>query len=231
MRAEAKGIERIIIHCELDLLMRRKSVLSLKVGSFVRGKERRINYTGKGRHGGPNKSVGWHPDTDEILDEYLDTIRQPTIDKARKKNPKVKVPDALFIYERGGNLYPYKKTAIDNILCKLGERIGFHFSNHDLRRTGGRLMYKSRVPIEKISKILGHKDTKTTIEYLGLNMDDQDDAMRKLAQFQSAVKHRVGQNTGCESGQSGISVCETYWLEPILNHVSFTAPDRELLKK
>jgi len=38
IRAEAKGIERIIIHCELDLLMRRKSVLSLKMGSFVRGK-------------------------------------------------------------------------------------------------------------------------------------------------------------------------------------------------
>lgn len=60
------------------------------------------------------------------------------------------------------------------------------------------------VPIETIAQILGHEDIRTTIEYLGLNIDDQDDAMRKLAQFQSSVKYRVGQNTGCESGQSGI---------------------------
>ena len=29
----------------------------------------------------------------------------------------------------------------------------------------------------------------------------------------------------------GISVHETYWLEPVLNLVRFTAPDRELMKK
>jgi len=206
IKAEAKGIERIIIHCELDLLMRRKSVLSLTVGSFVRGSERKVNYRGKGRHGGPNKSVGWHPDTGEMFNEYLD-IRQSVIDKARKKNPKVKVPDALLIYELGGKLYPYKKTAIDDFLCELGGRVGFHFSNHDLRRTGGRLMYKAGVPIEKISKILGHRDIKTTIEYLGLNIDDMSESLAQYAQYMKnpfepkMVQNDEGQEIG---GQSGI---------------------------
>lgn len=105
------------------------------------------------------------------------------IDRARKKNPAVKVPDALLIYERGGHLYAYKKTAIDNILVKLGVRVGFHFSNHDLRRTGGRLMSKSGIPIERISKVLGHRDIKTTIEYLGLNIDDMSESFEQYAQY------------------------------------------------
>jgi hypothetical protein len=89
--------------------MRRKSVLSLKVGSFVRGREKRVNFVGKGRHGGPTKSVAWHPDTEEILNDYLDNIRQPRIDMARKKNQGVKVPDALLIYERGGSSTPTRR--------------------------------------------------------------------------------------------------------------------------
>lgn len=83
-------------------------------------------------------------------------------------------------------------------------------------------------PIETIAEILGHTDTKTTILYLGLNMEDQASAMRKLAEFQE--QNRFPQNYGNinrareKSGQSWISVRETYWLEPVLNHVRFTTP-------
>lgn len=110
---------------------------------------------------------------------------QRTIDKAREKNPNVQVPDALFIYERGGELYPFKKTAIDQFLEDLGERVGFRFTNHDLRRTCGRMMYRAGVKLEEIAKIFGHADTRTTIRYLGLDFKDMSDAMKVYAQYQN----------------------------------------------
>ena len=37
-----------------------------------------------------------------------------------------------MIYERNGKLFAYQKSAIEKILNKIGARVGFHFSNHDL---------------------------------------------------------------------------------------------------
>ena len=83
--------------------------------------------------------------------------------------------------------------------------------------TGGRMMYKAEVPIERISKILGHRDVKTTIEYLGLNIDDMSEDLEQYAQYmQDPVEPETVQNINdqIKSGQSGISVRETYWLRP-----------------
>lgn len=207
VRAEAKGIEKIIVHCELDLAMRRESVLSLKVSSFVGGRISKVTFHGKGRNGGKNLTVSYHPDTEYMLEEYLTIVRRAEIEKARKKNPAIKVPENLLIYERAGNLYPYKKTAIDDFLEDVGKRVGFHLSNHDLRRTCGRMMYRSGVKIEHIAKIFGHEDTRTTIKYLGLDIEDMSNAMRQYAQYQKTsfepqtVHFEDSQE---KSGQSGI---------------------------
>jgi integrase/recombinase XerD len=215
VRAKAVGIEKMVVHLELDLGMRRIELLRLKVGSFCRGRNNTIQVHGKGRNGGKHRQISWHPKTSAILQEYLENVRNPAITKARSKNPKVKVPDSLFIYERGGELYPYKKTAIDQFLEDLGQRVGIHFTNHDLRRTCGRMMYRSGVRLEHIAKIFGHADTKTTIRYLGLDFDDMSDAMSKYAQYMEnpfepkMVQNEVGQEIG---GQSGISVHETIWI-------------------
>lgn len=219
VRAEAKGIEKIIVHCELDLAMRRESVLSLKVSSFVGGRISKVTFHGKGRNGGKNLTVSYHPDTEYMLEEYLTIVRRAEIEKARKKNPAIKVPENLLIYERAGNLYPYKKTAIDDFLEDVGKRVGFHLSNHDLRRTCGRMMYRSGVKIEHIVKIFGHEDTRTTIKYLGLDIEDMSNAMRQYAQYQKTsfepqtVHFEDSQE---KSGQSGIR--------------HFDEPDRRFLK-
>jgi integrase/recombinase XerD len=42
---------------------------------------------------------------------------------------------------------------------------------HDLRRTFARLGYDAGVPVEQISKLLGHADVKTTMLYLGIDID------------------------------------------------------------
>jgi integrase len=186
VRAEVEGIEKMLVHCELDLGMRRIEVLRLKVGSFLTGHVNTVQIHGKGRYGGKHRTIYWHPDTGQILEEYLETVRKETIRRAREVDPKAKVPDELFIYEHKGNLYPYKKTAIDRFLRRLGERIGMKLSNHDLRRTCGRMMYRSGVQIEIIARIFGHTDTRTTARYLGLDLEDMNSAMHKYAQYQKS---------------------------------------------
>lgn len=60
------------------------------------------------------------------------------------------------------------------------------------------------MPIETVSSLLGHEDTKMTIQYLGLNMDDKADAMAKLAKYQRSVNYRENEKASSLSGQSGI---------------------------
>ena len=64
------------------------------------------------------------------------------------------------------------------------------------------------VPIEEIARIFGHRDTKTTLHYLGLDRDDMNKAMRKVADYRNTL---VCPKTGIfdtvpvkESGGTGI---------------------------
>lgn len=50
-------------------------------------------------------------------------------------------------------------------------------------------MWLSGVKLETISSQMGHEDTKTTIQYLGINMDDRTEAMSKLSKFMQDVKN------------------------------------------
>jgi integrase len=97
------------------------------------------------------------------------------------------VPDSLFIYERNGKLRPYQKTAIDKFLKDYGRSLDMEISNHDLRRTGGRMMHRAGVPIEEIARVLRHSDTKVTMHYLGLDRDDMNKAMEQYHQYQKNV--------------------------------------------
>lgn len=125
----------------------------------------------------------------------------------------------LLIYERAGKLHAYKKTAVDKMLTELGDRVGFRFTNHDLRRTFGRMMYRAGVKIEEIARIFGHSDTRTMMRHLGLDMEDMSSAMGQLAAYQASTyfpkteRNILSQE---KSGQSGILIQETDWLEPDL---------------
>jgi integrase/recombinase XerD len=206
VKVNARGIEKMIVHCELDLGMRRGEMLKLKVGDFSTGRINSINLLGKGRYGGKPRTINWHPNTMAVLEEYL-SLRDKEISKARKKNPGVQVPPNLLIYERYGSLNAYKKGAIEKILNQLGERVGFHFSNHDLRRTCGRMMYRAGVPIEVIARKFGHSDTRTTMHYLGLDFEDLSAAEDLYAKYQASLicpkkgTFEVSQEIG---GQGGI---------------------------
>ena len=59
--------------------------------------------------------------------------------------------------------------------------MGMKYGNHTLRRTFGRQLWKSKVPIETISKILGHESISVTLLYIGVNNDDMSKAVRDLS--------------------------------------------------
>jgi hypothetical protein len=44
-------------------------------------------------------------------------------------------------------------------------------------------MYNNGVRIEKIAKLLGHSNTNTTLLYIGVDLDDMSDALKKGANF------------------------------------------------
>ncbi|MHA1286833.1 MAG: tyrosine-type recombinase/integrase [Candidatus Thorarchaeota archaeon] len=198
----ARGIERMVIHLELDLGLRRIEVIRLGMKSFQKGA---ILIHGKGRNGGKWRKINWHPETAMILEEYLRDHREKEIAKAKSKDPDVRIPDNLLIYGRKGQLHHYKKTAIDKMVKSAGERAEiFEVSNHDLRRSCGRLMYQAGVKIEVIAKIFGHSDTKTTIRYLGLDLDDMGDALSQYAKFMSVPKTVQIEPSQINGGPSGI---------------------------
>jgi len=206
LKLSAQGIECMIVHCELDLGMRRIEMLRLKVSDFSAGRIHSVNLLGKGRYGGKPRTINWHPETARILEEYLE-LRNGEIAKARRKNPGVQVPQNLLIYERGGKLHAYQKSSIENFENKMGKRLGFHFSNHDLRRTCGRMMYRSGVSIELIARKFGHTDTRTTMKYLGLDFEDLSAAEDLYAKYQASLicpKKGTFEVSQEISGQGGI---------------------------
>ncbi|MDW5564207.1 MAG: site-specific integrase [Methanomassiliicoccus sp.] len=204
----AQGLERLVIHLELNLGLRRVEVLRLKPGSF---KVAYLSVQGKGRGGGKWRMVPYRPDTLAELKAYQQ-LREEEIARAREKNPAVKVPDALLIYERGGRLHAYQKTALDKLVKGVAARTGIPFSNHTLRRTYGRTLWEANkrfpgmCPIETIAELMGHRDVRTTVLYLGINLADMADAMGTLARYQELVRNQnlFSQNIMIESGQSGI---------------------------
>lgn len=210
----AEGIERMVIHLELEMGLRRVEVIRQKVSNILMGV---MHVQGKGRQGGKWRTISFHPNTIGELNKYM-LIREAEVSRARAKNPTVAVPDDLLVYEWKGELHPYQRTAIDKMVARVAARVEFKFTNHTLRRTYGRMLWLAGVQLETIAEILGHADTKTTILYLGLNMDDQASAMNKLAEFQE--KNRSPQSYGKsgrarqKSGQSGISAHEMIWLTP-----------------
>ena len=88
-----------------------------------------------------------------------------------------------MIWARGSKLYEYgaKGSGIDEMLKPLGEEIGVKFSNHTLRRTFGRTMYRSGVEVATISKMMGHESIDQTLKYIGVDLDDMNSAMQTFA--------------------------------------------------
>lgn len=174
LRCQKTPIQELIISLELCHGLRRCEVLRLKVSDCHDGY---LDVTGKGRGGGKLRSIPLHPDFPRILADWM-SERDEIVKKARAVEPYAAVPDSLLIWRRGGRLSGYsdvRGSGIDSIVGRI--EVDFGFSNHTLRRTFGREMYRSGVDLVTIARIMGHKSTDQTLEYLGLALDDMTRAM------------------------------------------------------
>lgn len=210
--ATASPLEKVIVHLELCIGMRRVEVLRLRVQDIKLGT---LDVLGKGRLGGKWRTNPFHRNTIKVLEEYT-RARDALIEKMRKKHPALNVPDRLLIHGSVDGVQPYQRSSIDKVLGKLSKRVGFKFTNHTLRRTFGRMLWLAGVPIETIRDLLGHEDTKTTLLYIGVNMDDKTSAMDQLADYENAVRTADSGVARKRSGHWGISPPPTIWLPDIL---------------
>jgi len=169
--------QELIVHCELCLGFRRCEVSRMRPGHIHDGY---VDVIGKGSMDGKLRVVPFHPRSVATFTMY-NKYRNDLKDMAqRRRRIPVEFPASYLIYERTGHLRAYsdvRMTGIDNQLVELRKDLGIHFSNHTLRRTFGRILYFSGVPLATISKLLGHDSVDTTILYLGINLDDMVTAM------------------------------------------------------
>ena len=183
----AQGIERIVVHLELRLGLRRIEVLRLTVKDV---REQILDVHGKERGRGKWRTLAWAPDTKAELEHYP-PLREEMIAQARRKNRRVEEPEAFLIYRKGGKLLGYERTGVDNMVHAVARRAGITrpIGNHTLRRTCSRLMHYAGVPLVDIAEAFGHSDVKTTMRYLGLTIDDLSKAQERTLSYLDRVRN------------------------------------------
>jgi integrase/recombinase XerD len=186
-------LERMLIHLELQVGLRQCEVIRLRIKDLHPfGKTGYMDVLGKGRCGGKWRTLSYTRNTIAILDAYLKE-RDRIIAEARALDPCVVIPEQLLIYRKGKKLGYYKETAIDNILQVIAKRAGIErrIGNHTNRRSQGRNSHMAGVPIEEISENYGHEDTKQTMDYLGLTIDDLSKMHDMTDDFLDEVRRRM----------------------------------------
>ena len=168
------GIERIVVHLELRLMMRRCELLRLTVQDVHQGI---LDVRGKGHGEGKWRSLAWAPETLSVLLEW-EARREEIIEEARQRDPSVKVPDSYLIWREGAKLMSYserKGSGIDKIVDRAAVRTGISrkVGNHTLRRSGARFTLEAdpeNMPV--LVEALGHTSEQQTRRYCALTVDD-----------------------------------------------------------
>ena len=170
--------QHLVIVLALCMGLRKVEISRLKT-SDIHLNRQYITVTGKGRAGGKLRLVPFHARFLPALDNYLPQ-RGVMVCRAV-----FDAPDNLIVwFDRSTHtVRPYeavKGSGMDCLIRRASQSIGVHFSAHTLRRTFGRMLWLSGVPVVTIAKILGHSSTEQTLEYIGANLDDMASAMDKL---------------------------------------------------
>lgn len=180
LACEKTPLQEVVIHMELRLGMRHVEVIRLGADDIDYGREC-LTVMGKGSMGGKPRTVPFAPDTAEILKRYT-LVRDGQIAESKKRYPvSAVIPPQFILWSKAGRLHPYSEEGygLDKVVTlPLSRSLGFHFSNHTLRRTFGRALFRSGVAVPVIAKILGHESTDVTLRYIGVDMDDMTAAMK-----------------------------------------------------
>ena len=174
-------IQTIVIHLELCLGLRHVEVIRLRTADIDMETET-IQVRGKGPEGGKPRIVPYAAGTGDAIGIW-DAHRILMVEEGRRRHPRTfSDPEEFIIWSKAGVLHPYSEEGygLDKVVTlPLSSELGFSFSNHTLRRTFGRALYRADVPVATIAAILGHESTDVTLKYIGVNLDDMRDAMRR----------------------------------------------------
>ena len=106
-----------------------------------------------------------------------------------ENTPGVRLSDYLFRSEsnRGGNQNkPIHRNSVDRILKGIGEDLDlrYHMSTHTLRKTFGyhQMVMSGNDPrkLLLLQKIFGHSTSAMTLDYIGITLEEIEDAYRNL---------------------------------------------------
>ena len=180
--------ETFVIHTMLHLGYRKAEVEDALMTDFDRT-ARKVRIRGKG---GKVRIISFHPLTEGILKLCLQQ-REKMINTARVwylvKNRLMSVPEHMLMYFQpsAGGLGNHKHTSIEKIIKRVSDRMKVYFSAHTLRKTSARMQHLAGVRIERISKFLGHSDVRVTMKYLGVNVEDMDEAQQQTWAFSQRI--------------------------------------------
>lgn len=168
-------VTHAVVALELLMGLRRSEVRRLTIGDFG---DQSLRVRGKGRSGGKLRVVPYHPEILRILPSLLEHRRQ-VVEGYRG-------PDSghLFVRRTATGLAVWSRSWLDERIMQpafeaASVRRAWNL-HHALRRTCGRTLWKNGVPIETVSKILGHADVRMTVRYLAIDQDDMARAMEVL---------------------------------------------------
>lgn len=170
-------MDDLIVSLELLHGLRRIEILRLTIPD-IHLEDRYIDIRGKGGMGGKLRRIPMHPNFDASYNRWMSERAE-----IARRTTNYKGEDHVLVFERGGKLCKYEEFSGRGVSIRIRDmsaRLGVHFSNHTLRRTFGRELYRSGVPIAVISTIMGHKSTEQTMKYLGLELDDMAKAMERF---------------------------------------------------
>jgi len=191
----AVGVERIVLHLELHLGLRRCEVRNLRMQDIGMGW---LQITGKGRGEGKPRTIAWAPETYSELPAWLEE-RERLIEKARKDlGPGIADPEHLVIYYHMRKLSGYSDNGLDRVMERVVARTridkpGLHHRN---RRTWGRLTMEAagkdnQKALLIVSETYGHEDLKQTRKYLGLAINEQQDVQEKRSEYVQRIRERM----------------------------------------
>jgi site-specific recombinase XerD len=151
----------IVLSTILGAGLRRSEMASLTFGSLKRQPKKNGQLRGTLEiHGKGDKyrSVPIKPLLEERIEEWHKEVGDGRIARAINRHGTI-----------NGSLSGH---AVNDIVAKYGAMIGLpELEAHDLRRTWAQVGINSGIPIQQISKLLGHASIKTTQDYLDLSID------------------------------------------------------------
>jgi integrase len=183
---EMDSFDALVTALAFDHALRRCEIERLRPAD-VDTRTQTISIRGKGAI---IKSVPMSPDFPEIFKRFV-IYRQKIIEECEGD----KVPKELLIRKVHGHIMGCKRSCLDQVCIRGSGKVGFRYSFHDLRRTWARRAFELDVPFESIGYILGHKDPRQTLRYIGADLDHGREAVNSLYEYrQRQKKKEVGFN-------------------------------------